>query len=240
MRPHRPTASPARASRLVALAVDLDRTLLGPGARAIEVATRVLREARRAGVKVVLVSGREHAVLSDFCGKLRYVDAMVAENGAVVESPMGGHVRVVGRTTAARVRRALSRAPWARARFGEVVVSAPREMGPRLAPLLVGIPVTFVPNVDRVMILPRGVTKATGVRRAVRALALDGAEFAAIGDGENDLPLLRSASLAAAVANAHPRVLASVDYVCRSSFSAGVAEFVRGPLTTALRDPTPP
>lgn len=222
------------ATPLVAFAVDLDRTLRAPGSSAVGPPTKVLDRVRRLGLKVVLVSGREHAMLAAFAQKIRSIDAIVAENGAVIEAPVGGDVRVIGRATAARVRRRLAQAPWAMAEYGTVVTSFPRASEPRVRNLMRGLEVEFVPNVDRTMILPRGVTKATGTRLALRALHLGSSAFAAIGDGENDLPLLDAAELSGAVRNARPQVRASVDYVCRAPYLAGVAEFVRGPLVRRL------
>jgi len=220
---------------LVALAVDLDRTLLPPDVGTVRSAPSILRAVQRMGVRVVLVSGREHSVLSEFSRRLRYIDALVAENGAVVEAPLGDRVRRVGRATGLRVRQRLSGRPWARAEYGDVVASVPRVLRSRVVPIVKDLGVELVPNVDRVMILPKGVSKASGMQLALAGLHLPGGRYAAIGDGENDLPLLRAATISAAVHNAHPRVRARVDYVCRASYDAGVAEFVRGPLTRALR-----
>lgn len=226
--------SSRREPRLVALAVDLDRTLLSPGSRADRSASQLLGEAQRMGLKVVLVSGREHTVLSSFSDRLRHVDALVAENGAVVEAPLGSRVRVMGRATAARVRRRLAGSHWTDVQSGAIVVSVPIETRSRLEALLVGLRVEIVPNVDRLMVLPEHISKATGMQVALRGLRLADQPFAAIGDAENDLPLLRAAELSGAVRNALPEVRASVDYVCRKSFGAGVREFVRGPLSDSL------
>jgi hydroxymethylpyrimidine pyrophosphatase-like HAD family hydrolase len=223
--------------RLVAFAVDLDRTLLAPGAKSFRPATQTLKTVQRMGLRVVLVSGREHSVLSEFSDRLQHVDALVAENGGVIEAPVGGRVRSIGRSTGARVRERLAAEAWTDVEYGEVVVSLPRARESDLRARLNGLPVHLVPNVDRVMVLPEGVSKASGMRRALGALHLPSRTFAAIGDAENDIPLLRAASLSAAVRNAQPSVLAYVDYVCRASFGAGVAEFVREPLVRYLQAP---
>jgi hydroxymethylpyrimidine pyrophosphatase-like HAD family hydrolase len=232
---HRPSSNGALP--LVAFAVDLDRTLLPTDGSGIPAASRVLKAVRQMGLRTVLVSGRELSVLSAFAHRLQYVDALVAENGAVVESPFGGQPLVVGRDTGARVRHRLFGRPWPAAEFGMVVASLPRRLRPRVVPLLKGLGVELVANADRVMILPRGVTKASGMQLALERLHLRGQPYAAIGDGENDLPLLRAAALSAAVRNAHRRVRGNVDYVCRASYGRGVAEFVRGPLRRARRPP---
>jgi hypothetical protein len=219
---------------LVAFAVDLDRTLLPPHSASARPASELLSTVRKMGLKVVLVSGREYARLASFAEELRAVDALVAENGAVVEAPIGSAVKVVGRRTGDQVRRRLASGHWTGVDYGEVVVSVPRPMGPRVGRLLKDLAVDLVPNVDRVMVLPEGVTKASGMRKALRALHLGSRGFAAIGDGENDIDLLREAELSGAVENAHPSVRSTVDYVCRSPFVAGVEEFVKGPLADYL------
>jgi len=223
-----------RRGSLVAFAVDLDRTLLPPGGTSVRSASELLATVRKMGLKVVLVSGRAYAQLTSFAEELRVVDALVAENGAVIESPIGGAVKLVGRRTGGQVRRRLASAHWADAEYGEIVVSVPRRRGPSVDRLLKDLAVDLIPNVDRVMVLPKGVTKASGMRFALRALHLSSRGFAAIGDGENDIDLLHEAELSGAVANANPRVRSIADYACRASFVAGVEEFVKGPLADYL------
>jgi hydroxymethylpyrimidine pyrophosphatase-like HAD family hydrolase len=215
---------------VAALAVDLDRTLVYPGHRPPQIAVRALGEARAMGLKVILVSGRPHVALEPFLAVLGTVDAVVAENGAVVEAPRGRRPSVVGVSVGTRVRLRLAREPQIPVEFGEIVASVRQEDLRRAARLLRGLPVTFVRNVDRVMVLPKGVTKSFGVRTALRQMRLPGLPFAAIGDGENDLPMLRDAALSAAVANGTPAARSAAGYLCRGSGARGVAEFVRGPL----------
>jgi predicted mannosyl-3-phosphoglycerate phosphatase (HAD superfamily) len=213
---------------------------LPPGGTSVRPASEILATVRKMGLKVVLVSGRAYAQLGSFAEELRAVDALVAENGAVIEAPVGGAVRVIGRKTGEEVRRRLATARGMEAEYGEIVVSVPRRMGPRVDRLLKDLAVDLIPNVDRVMVLPKGVTKASGMRIALRALHLSSQGFAAVGDGENDIDLLHEAELSGAVANANPRVRSIADYACRASFVAGVEEFVKGPLADYLagRSPT--
>lgn len=70
----------------------------------------------------------------------------------------------------------------------------------------------------------RGVNKATGMRKAAEILGLSTENFAAMGDSENDLPMLKEAGIAIAVGNATPDAKAEADYVCRKSFGEGAAE----------------
>jgi hydroxymethylpyrimidine pyrophosphatase-like HAD family hydrolase len=68
-----------------------------------------------------------------------------------------------------------------------------------------------------------GVTKATALARLCAGLGIDAAHVVACGDMPNDLPMLRWAGHAVAVANAHPEVLAAVAEVTLSNDEDGVA-----------------
>lgn len=69
----------------------------------------------------------------------------------------------------------------------------------------------------------RGVTKAATLARFCAARGITAADVLAVGDMRNDLPMLGWAGTAAAVANAHPDVLAAVDRVAPSNDEDGVA-----------------
>jgi len=69
-----------------------------------------------------------------------------------------------------------------------------------------------------------GVSKATGLARLCDELKIDGSEVIAFGDMPNDLPMLRFAGRAIAVANAHREVLAAAHEVTASNDDDGVAQ----------------
>ena len=217
-------------ARIRAFATDLDRTILSEGGGPTATGRDAVRSARRLGLKVLLVSGRRLEELRGYALALGRFDGIVAENGAVIEAPRDTQPVVVDRRVGAAVRRALPAPLSSEGEFGEVVASFPIRSTRRLARRVATLPVRLVPNVDRVMVLPKGVTKSTGVRRALGRIDLAGGPYAAIGDGENDVELLEDAALSGAVANAAPVVRRAADYVCRSPFSEGVLEFVAGPL----------
>jgi len=221
-------------SALGAFASDLDRTLVAVGDRPSGDARTALHEAQSMGLRTVLVSGRRYPDLLPYVRGLRYLDGLVAENGAIVEAPLGSAPHVFGRSVGAAVRVRLEGVRGLGAEYGEVVVSVLNRHGPQLRRAVSGLPVQLVGNVRHVMALPRGVTKGSGMRRAMALLGVRGRGCAAIGDAENDLDLLAGAALSGAVANAEPAVRAAVDYVCRERYGAGVLEFVRGPVTERL------
>ncbi len=69
-----------------------------------------------------------------------------------------------------------------------------------------------------------GVTKGATLARWTAERGIAAEDVWAFGDMPNDLPMLRWAGRAVAVANAHPDVLAAVDEVCGSNADDGVAE----------------
>ncbi len=71
-----------------------------------------------------------------------------------------------------------------------------------------------------------GVTKASALRRVCDELGVAAAEVVALGDMVNDLPMLRWAGRAVAVAGAHPDVLAAADEVTASNTVDGVAAYL--------------
>jgi HAD superfamily hydrolase (TIGR01484 family) len=81
--------------KFCALALDFDGTIaqrdqLDPAVRA------AIASLRAQGVVVILVTGRILSELRRVAGDLHFVDAVVAENGAVLEFPSSGHHTVLG------------------------------------------------------------------------------------------------------------------------------------------------
>lgn len=84
-----------------------------------------------------------------------------------------------------------------------------------------------------------GVSKARGVQLLAARSGLTLADVLAVGDGENDLPLLRAAGLGVAMGNAPAHVRAQAGAVVRGHDEDGVAEalerFVLEPWRRAMR-----
>jgi hypothetical protein len=74
--------------RFSVLALDYDGTIARDGILNCEVRTTIT-EARASGIVVVLVTGRILSDLRQAVGDLRLVDAVVAENGAMLAFPSG-------------------------------------------------------------------------------------------------------------------------------------------------------
>jgi Cof subfamily protein (haloacid dehalogenase superfamily) len=74
------------------------------------------------------------------------------------------------------------------------------------------------------------VTKASGLAFVGEHLGFGPENTVAFGDGENDKELLDWAGFGIAVANAHPSVLETADWVCPSAEEEGVAQVIEAVL----------
>lgn len=71
--------------------------------------------------------------------------------------------------------------------------------------------------------MAKGVNKGAGLRAAAEALGLTRSEVMAVGDGHNDLPMLRWAGLSVAMGNGSPEVRAAAGFVTESCERSGLA-----------------
>ena len=80
--------------KLAAIALDYDGTITH-GDRPDESVRDAIAALRSGGIVVFLVTGRILTELARVAGDLHFVDAVVAENGAVVHFPDSGHTRAL-------------------------------------------------------------------------------------------------------------------------------------------------
>jgi len=217
--------------RFKVLASDYDGTLAHHGrvpAEAVEAVGRF----RDAGGLLVLVTGRRHEELEQVFPEAHdSLDLLVAENGGLlVEYPSESRRTLLGDRLPEGLHQVLHENGVHVFETGELIVSAAREdedgVRRAAAALQDRWPCQVVPNKDRVMLLPAGIDKASGLTAALQVLGVDRADTVAIGDAENDLPLLRSAGLAVAVANSVEALTAVADRVTAGRGPVGVIETI--------------
>lgn len=221
--------------RFRVLAADFDRTLADDGRIAPETSVAVARW-RAAGRRAVLVTGRRFDDLLVVCPRPEEFDLVVAENGAVLYEPASRYLETLASPPPAAFLRALTVAgvPF---ECGRVIVAtvAPHDGAVAAAIEALALPLDVILNREAVMILPRDVSKASGLAAALARLGETMADTVAVGDAENDVRLLADAGLGVAVANAVPALLAMADLVTRAPNGAGVRELIDALLRDALR-----
>ncbi|HWB86867.1 MAG TPA: HAD hydrolase family protein [Bryobacteraceae bacterium] len=220
------------------LALDFDGTIaqndvLDPAVR------QAISELRSQGIIVVLVTGRSLEDLLRIAGDLHFVDAIVAENGAVLEFPASGYSTTFGAPPSPLLLDQLKREGIVFA-TGRAIVDASASDAARILAVVqrLELPLMLAFNRSRVMVLPQAISKATGIHQALTILRLSPHNAVAIGDAENDHELLKACEVGLAVDWGSEALKASADYVVPGSGPSDVAGYIRQ-LATGRRVPTP-
>ena len=215
------------------LACDYDRTLADEGVVSAK-AEQALTKAKEAGFLLGLVTGREFDDLLKVCPQITLFDLIVAENGAVIHLPASGVIEDLAEPPARLFIEELVRreVPFS---MGRVIVGTvrPHEGEVFSAIEASGFDLEVIFNKQDVMVLPRGVSKATGLRAGLEMINISASEIIAIGDAENDLAFLRASGFAVAVANGLDSVKEAADFVTRLPSGDGVVEFINEHLLKA-------
>lgn len=230
------TLAPRRGALLRprALACDFDGTLASADAIAGPV-KEALHAARRSGIRLILITGRTFFDLTRVCDCLELFEVVVAENGAVLYWPTSGALRCNAPPPPEALRRELDRRGVAY-QLGHVVVGATRGDEPAIRAALAasGVSLEIVYNRGFLMLLPTGVDKGSGIRRALQHLGLSHHDVLAIGDAENDLALFAACGWSACPGSAESAALRAADWIFPGHDGDAIAAALVGPITTGL------
>jgi hydroxymethylpyrimidine pyrophosphatase-like HAD family hydrolase len=210
-----------------ALALDYDGTIAVNGM--FDPAVRAaIADARRRGIVVLLATGRHLADLRHAVGDLTCFDAIVAENGAVLEFPASGRRVRLGHPPSPAFLEQLRRrrVPFT---AGESVVAMDAQWAGAALDVIRELEQPLILSFNRgsLMVLPPAIAKSTGVRHALSALRLSIHNTVGIGDAENDHDLLDACEVGVAVAWGSPALRAVADEVIEGQGPASVADYIR-------------
>lgn len=212
--------------KLCVLALDYDGTsasddVMDPGVRS------AIADARARRIVVILVTGRRLADLRRVAGDLHFLDAVVAENGAVLHLPGSGYSAVLGPPPAAALLQELTARGIVHA-AGECLVeaSAADAHGILDAIRTRELPLSIHFNRGRLMVLPQAISKATGLREALTILRLSARNTVGFGDAENDHELLRACEIGVAVGWGSESIRAIADVVVEGTSQAALGPYL--------------
>lgn len=213
--------------QLLALATDYDGTVAHEGVMDGATIT-ALERLKRSGRKIVLATGRVLPELVDHCPRLDLFDLAVIENGAVVYDPATGGTRMLAVAPPPAFAAELAARGVDPVGTGQVIVATfqPHQDVVQRTIHDLGLSLEVIFNKDAVMVLPRGVDKATGLAAALEMLGVAPRSAVGVGDAENDLSMLRLCGLGAAVANSLPGVKSAADLVLAGARGQGVIELI--------------
>jgi hydroxymethylpyrimidine pyrophosphatase-like HAD family hydrolase len=221
-----------------ALALDYDGTIAADDL--IEPAIRALiADARARGIVVILVTGRRLTDLERVAGDLHFVDAVVAENGAVLHLPRSGYSTVLAPAVSPILLEELAArgVPYA---AGDCVVEASADRATEVLAAIRSreLPLVLLFNRGRLMVLPQAVSKASGLREALTVLRLSLRSTVGIGDAENDHELLRACEVGVAVGWGSASLRAAADVVVEGEGPRALVPYLQQLIADGVLPPT--
>ena len=214
--------------KLAAVALDYDGTIavngdIDPGVR------DAIRQLRRRGIAVVLATGRRLSDLERVAGDLECFTAIAAENGAVLYFPESRRQTVIGHAPPPRLIEGM-RGLNIEFAIGESVVETDGVHAASVLRLIraLELPVMLAFNRGRLMLLPPGISKSSGLGRVLSTLRLSIHNAIGIGDAENDHDLLDGCEVGVAVEWGSAALRAVADEVIHGSGPPAVAPYLRG------------
>jgi len=213
--------------RFRALALDYDGTIAQHGELHHDVRSAI-EEARGQGIAVILVTGRILKDLRRVAGDLDFLDAVVAENGAVLAFPEKGRTMILTHPPSPVLIEELRRRDI-HAVAGECIIEADASHAQRILEVIreLELPLVIAFNRSRLMILPPSVSKATGLHKALSFFRLSPHNTIAIGNAENDHAMLDLCELGLAVQWGSPALKAVADEVLEGPDPGAIAAYIR-------------
>jgi hydroxymethylpyrimidine pyrophosphatase-like HAD family hydrolase len=213
--------------KLSTLALDYDGTsatddVMDSGVRA------AIADARSRHIFVILVTGRRIVDLRRVAGDLHFLDAVVAENGAVLYLPLSGYSTTLAPPPVPALVQELTRRGINHA-VGECLVEASAVDAHAILDAIRSreLPLSIHFNRGRLMVLPQAISKATGLGEALTILGLSARNAMGFGDAENDHELLRACEIGAAVAWGSESIKSVADLVVEGKSPAALGPFLQ-------------
>ncbi len=210
-----------------ALATDFDGTIATEG-KVSNNTYLALQRWQQTGRSLIMVTGRRLDNLYDVFPQASIFDCIVAENGALLSFPTTGEEELLGDPPPDSLIKILQSRQVQPLSIGRGIVSTEvphdRTVIEAIAELSLAWQISY--NKGAVMLLPDGVDKDRGLRKALEKMNLSPDEVIAVGDGENDLPLLQLCGLSVSVNNALPMLKEASDWVMTKDCGDGVVELI--------------
>lgn len=237
----------------LALATDYDGTIATEG-RVEPKTVEALQRWRETGRQLILVTGRmldDWLTIFPQYASPELFDWVVVENGAVLYHPgrqevklladpppsefiqqlqtrVSDGIQIYEKAPSGEFSQLIQQGNLAAFATGHVIVATWQPYDKAAESLIqeMRLDLQVILNKRAVMVLPKGIDKAFGLKAALQELNLEPEQTVGVGDAENDCHFLAVCGYAAAVANALPLVKDQADWVASQARGAGVVELI--------------
>jgi len=216
------------------IVTDVDGTLTDATRRLDPDAVRAVRRLEDGGLPVALATGNVLPIALALHRSLGLSGPIVAENGGLVcwKDPKGRErvERLADRRVALTAYRRLVRSGLPvrrlftdRWRESEVAIE-PTVSVAEVRRALGAVPLTVESTGFAIHLMERGAGKLPALARVLAPLGWSLADAVVLGDGDNDVQMLRAAGFGVSFPSASPRARAAADYVTRRPYAGGFVE----------------
>lgn len=213
---------------------DLDRTITDkPAKRQFDPKNfdkDLLKELKNLRIDLFLSTGRNIHYVKKLCNKFKNIwRCIIAENGAILYFPSTKKTITTNTLYMIKAKKIIRNLNLPKTTIGKVITSN-RFKDKKIIKEGIGVfadKVSFVRNVDEIMVVPMNVDKGMAVRLAAQYLNIDLDRTIVIGDGENDVDMFLNPGFKIALANAHKKLKDLANQVTEEPSTKGVMEIIK-------------
>ena len=220
--------------RFHAVVTDVDGTLTDESRRLDPVALQQVRRLEDSGIPVLLATGNVLPIALALYRSLGLTGPIVAENGGMLYRVPAGGEPVVERLADPRVARSaysrlvetglpVRRLFTDRWRESEVALE-PTVPVARVRRALAGLPVDVESTGYAIHLMERGAGKLPALERALGYLGLEPKDCVILGDGDNDVGMLRAAGFGVSFSSGSAAARRAARHVTHAGYAAGFVE----------------
>lgn len=221
---------------LKALLTDIDGTITDPTRRISTGSIETIRSLVDSGIEVVLASGNTSCFMDALSKMIGTTGTFIAENGGVFRIGFTGPLVIRGDQAAIKIALRIVQDHFQKQgisldlyspmyRFSDLAFARTVPVD-EVKSVLRDYPVQVIDTGYAIHLQSPGINKGTALVELAREMGLVPADFLAIGDSLNDIPMLKTAGIGITVANAHPDTKAVAQYIAGKEYGDGFVEAV--------------
>jgi len=218
------------------IATDIDGTITDKYERLHSAAIEKIREVEESGIKVILITGHMLCAAETLSAYIGTSGPIVSENGCVIVKKRWADPVIIG--SRVNTEKALSvlkehLGDYVRVKpiikYRLVDISLERTFDPEVGNKILrenNVPAYLIDSNFAIHIVDIRVNKGTGAIKAGEMIEVPPDEMIGIGDGKNDVELLKSVGYGIALAHSPEKLKRVADYVTKKPYGEGFVEAV--------------